>query len=1227
MILSKFKRTFLWFVLLVVLIIWATPYLLHIDKIQQRIDSTLERCYRIDIEVGSFHFSWLPRPHISLVSTTLSNELFTAEVADIDIYPELKMPWQEADGIGRITLKQPKVTLFTWPDNDNKAALNLPGQLPAMNIVIKNGRLSLPAVSGGAYSLAPLFFTEITASFTSEDDKIRGIWQSRSSIAGDMRLHGYVTLGGGGEIHAEIKDFILANILLSKEHEFFRPGEKQVDFALSAFWQHQNGDLHFSGQFPDFFLQRLGNSQHIVPTTADARIRHTDEILSLKINDLQLTEPIGQLSGEIGRFGLGSNADYLIDLHGKDLNMTAVRSHILALIGDSHITELVCDIVRNGTATSAHYYFKDPVERFQEVSAMTIKVDVKDAWIHLAALPLDLAKASGPIIIKDGELTGKNITTSVGNSYGSEGSFLVGLADDKHGLEVDILIDADLSELPTTLRQLIPAEQVVRELASVEGSGRATARLQINGTLETYSTTVDVYTYDQAIVRYGRLSWPMTIQGGDLQVTENSATWQGMAGTVGLHQLEETSGLIAWDQPDIPFAVTSFQGRIDLNTMYNELTSHPYLQQFIAPVLTTIQGSSEVNGALNGGFFHAEDWIYNASLSLQAVALTSTYFNKQIRLSDSQATISDKLLTLSSANIDLLDEPFGLKIALQHRRWQNYMGEITFDGWLKEHHLDWLRTRHFLPQQLKIIVPARLIDFHINWNHEQTSLIGTVANSSESTKAILDATYEKRKLSGSLTMLNGEDTALFSGTLIPSSNTYDIHFKGNFQDKAIDSLIHNKPFAFATMSGDFQLKTWPDHRNRKQHFKFNGNLDSKEIQLFWGEKKIPLTLSSLALQGKGGALQINSLALLFEDNALLTKGKFSTTPGNGHFNVKISSGSALTSEVVEKFIDGYFYHFPKDPDKKALVMDLSGDIGFSLSHFTAPLGNNRQDAKAYILPFSPLKGVYSFAPRQSSLSLDKTQLCGMFVDGYWNWHGEQASEKYLHFNSSPDQPLNFKDFLTCLNFDAVIDGPLEIEGEIATSKEICKQGTITLKSEKGTIKKMVSLAKVLSLINITGLTGAIWHDGFYYHSFEITGTMCDNVFAIEKAFIDGDGVNIIAQGQIDFNKQQLDLTFFVVPFATINNVVTTVPLVGRLLGGKQKRLISVPVKVRGSFSDPQVQVLSASAISKATGQWILDTIVFPFDWAIPDKEKTKSNETEQDIKEIPSQHPEGKPTP
>lgn len=1181
--------------ILTALTIWAAPFLLQVQAIHQRLDSALEQSYDFEVEIAPVQFSWLPRPHFQIASSSLENDSVQIKTKEITISPKLKFPWQSDAAIATITINRPQVMLEKWPATVDDNRFQLPVVPAGMNFNLSEGELSIPGkVLPAGYELSSLQFTGIKAGIKARHGKISFSGQASSPKTGQLEADGEVNSDGSGEIFIDLQDLKTDKLITAAADNMCQPGDQAANLNLAGKWQgKETWQLDVRGQLPDFFLLRRGKKQHFIPGQADIRLQQEGDRQRFAIKKLQFNEPAAKLSGEISHTGQGDDAIYNLDLGGQDIDVAGVREHILALLGDSEVATLALDIVRSGTAKSARFQFNDTLAAFANVTAMTIKVDVDDAWIHLGAIPLDLHHATGPIIIKDGILSGKGCVADVADSHGSDGSFLVGLADDEDGLEVDVLIDANLSELPATLRQLLPDKDVVRELGKVEGKGRATGRLTIGGTLDEYQVTVDVHAFAKAVARYDRLSWPLSVTKGKIQVSDSSATWQGINGILGLHQIHACDGNIQWDKAATPLTITALKGRLDLNTIYNEMVSHPVLHDFLSPVLSSIQGSAKIKGSMQGPFFQPEKWTYKADLELRDVDFSAPFLGDETSLASGQARLTERKISLASDKMLLMGEELGVNLTVNHKLWDDFSGELIVDGWLQGQHLAWLRQHDFIKTNTTLITPARLTDFHFNWNDKRTNIAGTIHSSKETTKASLALTVMDEGMEGSVSLDRQGEKALLAGSLIPRRNKYDLQFQGKLSQETMAELFQNLKYQASAISGDFQMQSWPDEQNGKQHFMFAGGLKVDGLQFPLGPKNILISSPHISLAGKGRELEVEQFSFRAKEKQISAGGSLKTTAGQGQIEAEVSSESELDKELLSELASAWHSYFP-DKEKR-MNFQLSGGIDFNLHHFSLNLAED--SPRQALLPFSPLQGRYTFNPEKSSLNLSKSQVCAMTVEGQMERRKDKTSKEDFRLYSEKGRPLDLKSFLNCLDMETSMDGPLVLNAKIAAESGLCKDGKVYLHSEEGSIKKMVVLAKVFSLINLTGLSGAIWHKGFYYHSFTIDGTICDNVLTIDTGLIDGDGVNIVIQGVVNLNKQEYDLNLFVVPFVAVNNIVTKVPLVGRILGGKAKRIISIPVQVSGPIRDPKVTILKPSAVTKATTKWLLETIILPLEWA------------------------------
>src|SRR3546814_21142418 len=90
----------------------------------------------------------------------------------------------------------------------------------------------------------------------------------------------------------------------------------------------------------------------------------------------------------------------------------------------------------------------------------------------------------------------------------------------------------------------------------------------------------------------------------------------------------------------------------------------------------------------------------------------------------------------------------------------------------------------------------------------------------------------------------------------------------------------------------------------------------------------------------------------------------------------------------------------------------------------------------------------------------------------------------------------------------------------------------------------------------------------------------DGVATTELMRIYGASLGLTAKGNIDFDRDAIDLTGVVVPAYSINNFLSKIPLLGTILtGGEGEGLISVVYTVDGPTDDPDV-----SEIGRATGR-------------------------------------------
>jgi len=326
----------------------------------------------------------------------------------------------------------------------------------------------------------------------------------------------------------------------------------------------------------------------------------------------------------------------------------------------------------------------------------------------------------------------------------------------------------------------------------------------------------------------------------------------------------------------------------------------------------------------------------------------------------------------------------------------------------------------------------------------------------------------------------------------------------------------------------------------------------------------------------------------FADNHFLGtgKGKMGKSAGKIIFDAEFSS-----PPVVNMTIEGDVIHLSDIVDLKALGQseepeekdpdEIHAKWGVAISSKTGTLNDIRYENLDMFLSY--YKGQYEF-PRFRFHA----------YDGAWDLSGSlDTSQQDRQIFRGPVKVtgLALKDFLK----DVIpemnkMDGILDVQGEINGDGlawapfSHTLTGKLNLKVRDGIINKFEGLSMLFSIFNITPLFKYKKEhqqgEGLPFR--KITGTFDfkNGVAHTEDLRLEGDVIRMAAVGDIDIGDKKLDLTMQVKPFTTIDSIISSIPLVGGVLTGKEKSLVSSYYKISGTFDDTKAESLPGKSIGK-----------------------------------------------
>jgi uncharacterized protein involved in outer membrane biogenesis len=177
-----------------------------------------------------------------------------------------------------------------------------------------------------------------------------------------------------------------------------------------------------------------------------------------------------------------------------------------------------------------------------------------------------------------------------------------------------------------------------------------------------------------------------------------------------------------------------------------------------------------------------------------------------------------------------------------------------------------------------------------------------------------------------------------------------------------------------------------------------------------------------------------------------------------------------------------------------------------------------------------------------------------------------------------------------LDISREVTGYLTLHGDLTargnTLIEIKKSalGNIRLSMNNGTLRKFNTLSKVFSILNVSQLLKFKLPDmasgGMPYSSIKGSISVKDGILSTQDFFISSNAINVSIVGNADIVKEELNLTLGAQPLQTVDKIVNRIPIVGWLLTGKDKDLLTAYFEAKGKWSDPQVSAIPVKSMSK-----------------------------------------------
>lgn len=203
-------------------------------------------------------------------------------------------------------------------------------------------------------------------------------------------------------------------------------------------------------------------------------------------------------------------------------------------------------------------------------------------------------------------------------------------------------------------------------------------------------------------------------------------------------------------------------------------------------------------------------------------------------------------------------------------------------------------------------------------------------------------------------------------------------------------------------------------------------------------------------------------------------------------------------------------------------------------------------------------------------------------------------------NGSPRYQTNFKaekvsaeELVQALELrlhNEIITGSLALDADVTAKGKSADElkrsilGNVKLHLQEGKLRQFSVLSKIFSILNVSQLfkfqLPDMVSDGMPYNRINANLALRDGVISSQDILIDSNAMNISVVGSINLVKEEIDATIGVQPLQTVDKVVNRIPIVGWILTGKDKHLISTYFEAKGKWNNPAVSAVPVKSMAK-----------------------------------------------
>jgi hypothetical protein len=348
-----------------------------------------------------------------------------------------------------------------------------------------------------------------------------------------------------------------------------------------------------------------------------------------------------------------------------------------------------------------------------------------------------------------------------------------------------------------------------------------------------------------------------------------------------------------------------------------------------------------------------------------------------------------------------------------------------------------------------------------------------------------------------------------------------------------------------------------------------------------------MTVNSFTLDALNKQVKVKS-DITLEDIRFAAKGNVHFLPESFFVDMDISSGGFGWNTIRKTFTSA------QDDEKGSAFWDVP--VRGALSIQSESFSYDR-------FTWKPVRANVAFSRNEIEVTVTDASLCGITFPG-----SLKATPGNLSLDYQPAaERQEFQPAIACLlNVDRYLTGTYHLESKFSTEgkrQELASSlnGTINITAQNGRVYQYGLLSKIFAFLNVTeilrGRPPDFVGEGFPYNRITAKADLQGSILSLNEIFVDGASMKIVSQGSANITDKTVDLKVLIAPLKTVDFIVGKIPLVNRITGGT---LISIPLKVTGSFENPDISYVPAKSVGSGLSRIMREAAKAPVEIVEPD---------------------------